>query len=183
MHSASACSQRPDAADHRGHRRFSAAEKSRRQCWAHAGSGRMTISGICCSSRSAGVRATICRIKSTVAAGPMAPRIAEQLLSSPVATRNYRAFLKYDIFPFSERAAMAARLCAIVNDTRRNAPDELCGFAVPRYGSAPPRVDSGCEKRQPAGGFIGVGISPLRMIRLRRAPGTGTGTADSSASV
>ncbi len=36
-------------------------------------------------------------------------------------------------------------------------------------------------KRQPAGGLIGLGTSPLRMIRRRAAPGCGTGTADSSA--
>src|SRR5258705_3486608 len=38
-------------------------------------------------------------------------------------------------------------------------------------------------KRQPVGGLIGLGPSPLRMIRWRAAPGSGTGTAESNACV
>src|SRR5260221_870415 len=37
-------------------------------------------------------------------------------------------------------------------------------------------------KRQPLGGFTGLGTSPLRMMRWRAAPGSGTGTAESRAS-
>src|SRR6185369_3318408 len=36
-------------------------------------------------------------------------------------------------------------------------------------------------KRQPGGGAIGLGTSPSRMMRFRRAAGSGTGTAESSA--
>jgi len=39
------------------------------------------------------------------------------------------------------------------------------------------------RKRQPEGGLIGLGTSPLRMMRRRAASGSGTGTADRSASV
>ena len=40
------------------------------------------------------------------------------------------------------------------------------------------------EKTQPGGGFAGLGTSPLRMIRVRRAStsGSGLGTAEISAS-
>ena len=39
-------------------------------------------------------------------------------------------------------------------------------------------------KRQPAGGFAGLGTSPVSRIRSRlRSGGSGTGTADSSAPV
>jgi hypothetical protein len=39
------------------------------------------------------------------------------------------------------------------------------------------------RNRQPEGGSIGLGTSPFRMIRLRSISGSGTGTADNSASV
>jgi hypothetical protein len=39
------------------------------------------------------------------------------------------------------------------------------------------------RKRQPLGGLIGLGTSPLRMMRFFAASGSGTGTADKSASV
>lgn len=38
-------------------------------------------------------------------------------------------------------------------------------------------------KRQPDGGARGLGTSPLSTVRCRAAPGSGTGTADSSARV
>src|SRR5882724_6204297 len=38
-------------------------------------------------------------------------------------------------------------------------------------------------KRHPLGGLIGLGTSPFRMIGLRTAPGSGTGTADRRALV
>ena len=42
---------------------------------------------------------------------------------------------------------------------------------------------SGDQYRQPLGGSSGLGTSPARMIRSRFAPGCGTGTAESRASV
>src|SRR4051794_38725332 len=45
----------------------------------------------------------------------------------------------------------------------------------------------GCQHRvwngHPDGGVLGLGTSPVRTMRLRRRPGSGSGTADSRATV
>src|ERR1700726_4526063 len=56
-----------------------------------------------------------------------------------------------------------------------------CGTSALHSGSL--RIGQRVWKWQPDGGASGLGTSPCSMIRLRRAFGSGTGIAESSASV
>ncbi len=67
-------------------------------------------------------------------------------------------------------------------DLRRTRPDRR-GLRESRGRDFTQAQGQRVWSRQPEGGLIGLGASPLRIIRCRAAAGSGTGTAEGSASV